>query len=269
MDLERVKAIEKEHFERKRDGEGPLPPVVVDQIRERELRPCYGGGSDRYSDNKMAFHEVIATGGGWEGKTVLDYGCGNGTWATYFALTGAAKVSGFDLAESGVRRGMDRVRTQGLEDKVELCVMDATNLTFPDAFFDVVIGTAVLHHVLKYPGVFEHLHRVMKPGAKAYFLENLADFPLFRLWWWLKGPVESGDVPIFSRDILDKSRSFSDVTIIGDDLLFSIKTFLCAPDMGRLRKVVLRSSKIADSFLFSAFPQLRRWGSFCYIELRK
>lgn len=86
------------------------------------------------------------------------------------------KVVGFDLAESGIRRGRKRIKVQGLTDKVELLVMDASNLGFPDNVFDMVIGTAVLHHVIKYPNVLEELHRIMKPGAKGYFLEGLADF---------------------------------------------------------------------------------------------
>ena len=269
MDLSRAKEIEKAHFEQKRDGAGPLPLVVVEEVQRRDLQPCFTTGSDRYSDNKMAFHRLIHREGGWEGKTVLDYACGNGLWATYFALTGARKVVGFDLAESGIRRGRERLAAQGLTGKVDLLVMDATDLTFADASFDMVVGTAVLHHVLKYPNVFEHLHRVMKPGAKAFFLENLADFPLFKLWWTLKGPVESGDIPLFAKDLRERTQMFSRTTITGDTLLFSAKTFLCRGNIGALTRALLRTCKAIDEAAFRVLPPLRAWGSFCYIVLEK
>ena len=44
--------------------------------------------------------------------------------------------------------------------------MDATALDFPDDTFDIVIGTTVLHHVIKYPGVFEELHRGHEAGRE-------------------------------------------------------------------------------------------------------
>ncbi|PKL50528.1 MAG: hypothetical protein CVV39_01330 [Planctomycetes bacterium HGW-Planctomycetes-1] len=270
MDIEKIKAVEKQFHEIYRDGSGPLEPVNVEQVRSTILSPCYENGNDRYSDNKKAFHDLILHDGGWRDKKVLlDYACGNGVWAIYFALTGTEKVIGFDIAESGIRRGNERVQSHGLADKVKLLTMDASKLEFPDNTFDMVIGTAVLHHVIKYPGVFEELYRVMKPGAKAYFLEGLADFPLWKLWWKIKGEVPSGDVPIFSKVIRGKAHMFSKIEITGDTFLFSAKTFLWKKNCGLLRKFILKILKRSDDFLFKICPFLRRWGSFSYIVFTK
>ena len=160
------KAAEKAFFEKYRADDPPLEPVDLVAIRRTKLAPCYTTGDDRYSDNKRAFHRLIERDGGWSDKYVLDYACGTGMWAIYFALTGAKRVVGFDLAESGVRSGQKLANRQGLRGKVRLLVGDATNLPFPNDHFDMAIGTAVIHHVIKYPGVFEELHRVLKPGAK-------------------------------------------------------------------------------------------------------
>jgi SAM-dependent methyltransferase len=203
-ETDRRKAAEKAFFEQYRTDDSPLSPVDVAEIQRTKLAPCHTTGDDRYSDNKRAFHQRILRDGGWENKYVLDYACGTGMWSIYFALTGARRVVGFDLAESGVRRGQELAQRQGLAGKVSLLVGDATRLPFPNDHFEIIIGTAVIHHVIKYPNVFEELHRVLKPGAKAYFLEGLADFPLFRLWWKLKGEVPQGDVPIFRRELLAK-----------------------------------------------------------------
>ena len=264
-----VKDREKRYHDEHYDGEGQLPDVVVAEVQRALLEPCYTTGSSKYSDNRQAFHEVIGGSAGWEGKHVLDYACGTGTWAVYYALTGAARVDGFDISETAIRRGRERVERQGLSRLVNLRVMDATRLEYADTTFETVIGVGVLHHVIKYPGIFEELHRVMEPGARAYFLEGLADFPLFRLWWRIKGEIPQGDVPIFSREVRDKARMFSDVAIHGDTFLYSAKTFLWKPGMGRGRRRVLRALSKADELLFWLCPVLRRCGSFSYIVLTK
>ena len=270
-ELDQVKKIEKEFHEQYRVdlAESSFFIVDVEEVRRTLLQPCYTTGNDRYSDNKMAFHQIIQRDGGWAEKVVLDYACGEGTWATYFALTGASKGIGFDLAESGVRLGCQRLVRQGLTDRVKLQVADATNLPYRDGLFDIVIGTAVIHHVIKYPNVFKELHRVMKPGAKAYFLEGLADFPLFRLWWAIRGDVPSGDVPIFAKEIRAKTGMFSTVQISGDTLVYSIKRLIHRQNMGPLRRFVLRASKKVDDALFVLCPALRRWGCFSYLVFTK
>jgi ubiquinone/menaquinone biosynthesis C-methylase UbiE len=267
-DIEKVKLKEKKYHEQFREG-GELPAVDVDEVRRTCLAPCYTTGSDRYSDNKMAFHRFIKERDSWENKYVLDYACGDGAWAAYFALTGARKVAGFDIGETGIRRGQKRIDKQGLNGKARLYPMDASKLKFHDNEFEMVIGHAVIHHVIKYPNVFEELHRVMKPGSKAFFLENLADFPFWKLHWKIKGEIPEGDVPIFSKEIRQKTRMFSAIEIKGDSFLFSLKHFLWKAEMGFLRKQGLRTLKLTDEILFASCPPLRHWGGFCYICLTK
>jgi len=267
--MDKVKKIEKDFHERLREGKHPLPPVKIDDIHRMYLQPSYTSGKDKYSDNKMAFHEIIYRDGGWKNKLTLDYGCGDGTWAVYFSLTGARKVIGFDLAEIGIRRGRDRIIRQGLSDKSYLLVGDASHLPFADDAFDIVIGTAVMHHVIKYPNIFNELYRVMKPKSKAYFLEGLADFFIWKIWWRLKGQVPQGDVPIFSEEIKYKSSMFSSMEIIGDTFLYSVKTFIWKPNMSKSRKKILNACKKIDCVMFKICPWLRKWGSFSYIILTK
>ena len=88
---------------------GQLPPVGVEETRRLFISPTWESGFDRYNDQRVDFHRRIAADGGVEGQVVLDYGCGDGYWALYLALVGARRVVGFDLAESGIRRGMRRV----------------------------------------------------------------------------------------------------------------------------------------------------------------
>ncbi len=264
--LDAVKQTEKDYHDAQYDSV-PLPLIDVETLRGTCLRPCCEGGVHHRTDNLATFHQIIC--GQWRDRIVLDYSCGNGGWAAYFALDGAKGVFGFDISESAIRRGRNRLEAQGLTDQVHLDVKDATDLDYRDDFFELTIGHGVLHHVIKYPRIAENLHRVMKPGGRAYFYENLADFPLFRLWWKIKGEVPEGDVPIFAKDVREKFSMFSKIEIIGDDFLFSIKRLLWKKEMGWIRRSVLRGAKKADQILFSMCPPLRRWGCSSYIVLTK
>ncbi|HET6762776.1 MAG TPA: class I SAM-dependent methyltransferase [Longimicrobiaceae bacterium] len=267
MSLDGVRAAEREYWDTIRAGQ-ELYEVDVERVRRELLAPCFTSGVDWYSDNKKAFHERFLQER-WKGKHVLDYGCGSGVWSAYFALTGAARVTGFDLSPVSVAMGQERVRRQGLQDRVRLMAMDATALGFSDDAFDLVIGHGVIHHVIKYPNIFEELWRVMAPGGRAYFSEGLADFPLWRLWWTLKGEVPDGDVPIFSREVREKAHMFSDVQIHGDNFVYSLKRLLWKRQPSAIRRGLLRACHLADEALFAAIPPLRRWGSYSYIVLVK
>jgi ubiquinone/menaquinone biosynthesis C-methylase UbiE len=255
-------------FWNKRRREKEIQYVAVNEVENIILSPCYESGNDRYSDNKKEFHEKYLQKQ-WKNKHVLDYACGYGNWAIYYALSGAEKVSGFDISEVSIKIGNDLVNKQGLKRKVNLSVMDASDLQYDDNVFDLIIGHGALHHVIKYPNIFEELYRVMKPGAKAYFLEGLADFPIWKLYWYMKGPVPDGDVPIFSKEIMQKAEMFSNVEINGDNFIYTIKTLLWKKNMGHFRRNILKYCKKIDEKLFYLFPKLRQWGSFSYIILQK
>ncbi len=239
------------------------------RYRDEQLTPCYAGTGDLYSENRQLFHQIIADDGGWAGKAVCDYCCGLGNWAVYYGLTGARSVTGFDMSARGIELGRDHVARQNLTDKVRLEIADATKLPFADGAFEIVIGHGVIHHTIKYPGIFENLHRVMAPGSRAYFLENLADFPLWQLWWRIKGEVPEGDVPIFSAEVREKAAMFRDVNIIGDSFVHAAKTVLYRPGMSDWRRAVLRRTHQADQWLFARYPSLRRFGSMSVIVLTK
>jgi len=192
--------------------------------------------------------------------------------AIYYALTGAKKVSGFDLSSVSVELGNDRIKKQKLDNLldnlVKLKAMDATKLNYEDNQFDLVIGHAVIHHVIKYPNIFEKLYRVMRPGAKAYFLEGLADFWIWKLHWIKMGEVEAGDVPIFSKEVRSKAAMFKTVNIIGDTLFYSLKAFWKRRP-GKTGVKLLRCLHKIDEKVFKVIPYTRKFGSFSYIELIK
>lgn len=123
------------------------------------------------------------------GKTLLDYGCGMGEEATYFAKLGA-NVTAIDASPVGIEITKERAAYNGLTDRVKAFVADATDTKFPNNSFDLVHGLGILHHVGLEKG-FAEVKRVLKPGGVAVFLE-----PIGNVRWiekckdWLHGRLE-------------------------------------------------------------------------------
>jgi ubiquinone/menaquinone biosynthesis C-methylase UbiE len=57
---------------------------------------------------------------------------------------------------------------------------DATNLPLEDAQFDSVFILGGIHHVNNRAGLFQSIHRILKPGGKFYWREPVDDFWLWR-----------------------------------------------------------------------------------------
>ena len=74
-----------------------------------------------------------------------------------------AEVTLFDLSQSTLRLGRDRLATKN--DNVELVAGDFHALPFTDNYFDVVYIFAALHHSKDFKQVLSETHRVMAPNG--------------------------------------------------------------------------------------------------------
>ena len=102
------------------------------------------------------------------GESVLDVGCGTGTLAIAAkARVGAAgSVHGIDPSTAMIARARNKASKAAAEVTFESGF--AESLPFPDARFDVVLSTAMLHHLprgARQQGVAE-MRRVLKPGGR-------------------------------------------------------------------------------------------------------
>jgi ubiquinone/menaquinone biosynthesis C-methylase UbiE len=268
MDLQEIKKREKAHHEEQRHGDRPIPPVSVAEVEDLWLRPSWKGATDRYNDSRREFFSFLLERESFEGSDILDYACGTGIWSLYYRLKGARSVVGFDLAENGVRRGMAAARLQNL-DNLQLMCADATRLPYRDGSFNLVIGLGVIHHVIKYPGIFPELFRIMAPGGRAYFVEGLADNPLWKLWWHIKGEVPEGDVPIFSREVREKAAQFETIEIHGFDFFHALSNLWFRLPNSTLRHSLAQITKSADDILFRVIPPARKWGAMSVLYFEK
>ncbi|HEX5044809.1 MAG TPA: class I SAM-dependent methyltransferase [Candidatus Polarisedimenticolaceae bacterium] len=98
------------------------------------------------------------------GKRVLDLGCGTGEYALWYAMHGAASVTGLDLSDGSLRLARER-QESGKIRNAEFHKMDLLNCDLPDDSFDYSFSVGVLHHTGDPFRGFQHLVRVTKPGG--------------------------------------------------------------------------------------------------------
>lgn len=140
------------------------------------------------------------------GRSVLDYGCGTGYHAFALADLGA-RVTGIDLSDVAIQQATERAGRERRED-VSFRVMNAEALDFDDDAFDLVSGTAILHH-LDLERAYAELARVMRPTGHAIFIEPLGHNPLINLYRKLTPDLRTVDEhPLLMKDLATADAYF-------------------------------------------------------------
>jgi SAM-dependent methyltransferase len=152
-------AIVETTSERKRDRLFRSVPLA-DVQAYWNARPCNVRHSRQPVGSREYFDEVearryfvephiprFAEFGRWEGKRVLEIGCGIGTDTINFARAGAT-VTAVDLSEESLALARQRAAVYGLEDNITFRAADAENLTavVPSEPYDLVYSFGVIHH---------------------------------------------------------------------------------------------------------------------------
>lgn len=147
-----------------------------------ELWPTY---SNRlFEDSVQLFYKRLDAVGfdrSWfEGKRVLDAGCGGGRNAIAMARYGA-DVVGVDISEAGLADA--RKRAEGLS-AVSFQEASLLDLPFDANHFDMIWCAGVLMHTVDPPRVLDELARVLQPGGLLYLLVYATEglrWPLIKL----------------------------------------------------------------------------------------
>jgi phosphatidylethanolamine/phosphatidyl-N-methylethanolamine N-methyltransferase len=96
------------------------------------------------------------------GQRVLEVGVGTGLSLPYYPA--ACHVTGIDISEAMLEQAHDRVERSG-RTGVDLRVMDARELGYPDATFDHVLAPYVISVVPEPQRVMAEITRVCRPGG--------------------------------------------------------------------------------------------------------
>jgi len=116
--------------------------------------------------------------------SVLDIGAGTGRSRQIY-IGVASRYVGVDIAEEAVACARRR------HPESEWVVADACDLAFPDAAFDVVAFSSVLHHIPRFDLALREAVRVLKPGGGVFAFDPNLLHPAMALFRWPKSPLYS------------------------------------------------------------------------------
>lgn len=156
-------------------------------------------------------------------RRVLEYGCGTGSFA--FSLSQHdAEVTGIDISEVAIKLAKAQARKVGSENP-NFLMMDAEDMQFEDSSFDIVCGTAILHH-LDVDKALREVARVLKPEGTAIFVEPLGHNPVINLFRKLTPSLRTKDEhPLVNRDFSLAKKFFYQA----DYRFFSLSSLLAVP----------------------------------------
>lgn len=201
------------------------------------------------------------------GKTVVDYGCGDGENCLVLATRGA-RVKAVDISPDLIEIAKRRIAVNGLESRVEFIVGSAYEIPVPDASVDVVFGIAILHH-LDLAQAAQEVWRILKPGGRAIFQEPTRNLKIIR---WIRSlvPYQAPDVSPYERPLTDSElEEFGARFSRYQSKPFTLVTTSLISLFGPLQRLLGERAQRADMVLLRRIRWLRNLAAVRVLELTK
>lgn len=209
---------------------------------------------------EYAFHLL----GDVRGKTILEYGCGDGLNTVVLAHRGA-KIVALDISAELLDVAHKRLEINDCQD-VELVIGSAHGLPLEDESVDVIFGMAILHH-LQLDLASREVWRVLKRGGRAIFEEPTRNSKLvakIRKLFPQRAEVSPFERPLTTKEMKDfaepcryQARTFQ--------FIFSSLASL----VPRWRGQAMDLSAQVDAYLLRLFPSLSYYGTVTVFQMVK
>ncbi len=116
-----------------------------------------------------------------QNATVLEIGIGTGLSLPLYRSD--LQITGIDISEKMLEKAEEQIIKNKLEERVQLKVMDAAHLEFPDNRFDFIVAMYVASVVPDVHAFLQELTRVAKPTAEIIFVNHFAsEHPVIRFF---------------------------------------------------------------------------------------
>lgn len=104
----------------------------------------------------------------FEGKEVLDMGCGAAGKSIYYASLGAKRVVGVDIVPHYEAEANGLAEKLGYADKFRFVLASADDLPFPDESFDTVIMNDFMEHISNPEAALLEARRLLKKDGRIF-----------------------------------------------------------------------------------------------------
>lgn len=161
-------------------------------------------------ESKELYRATIRTSAP-SGSRVLEYGCGDVTGNIPFYKLLNCEFYGIDISPEAIKKA--RTTAEDEDFSARYSVEDAESTNLPSDFFDLAMGSGILHH-LNIDRAMKELRRVTKQAGCCVFFEPLGHNPLINLFRSLTPKVRSSDEhPLREEDFETMARYFRRVEV--------------------------------------------------------
>ena len=139
---------------------------------------------------------------GSDARNVLDIATGTGDLAIMFAKEAIDKITGLDISPGMLEVGKQKIKDQGLEDKVEMILGDSERLPFKDGTFDAITEAFGVRNFEDLELGLEEIRRVLKPEGSLVVLETSqpSSFPVKQGFQFYSKYIIPSVGKLFSKD---------------------------------------------------------------------
>lgn len=250
--------------------------MTTDLCKRQQLEKDYhdnkyreGRGDQQNSGADAAYRFFWDLVGSVNGQRVLDFGCGNG-WVSLSLVKQGAEVYGIDISRELISSAKRLAERDQLVSSVHFEEMACEDLRFPDNYFDLVLGSAILHHT-DIERAARGISRVLNQGGRCVFIEPMNENFILRLWRkitpWRRSPTERA---LSQRDLGTICAAFSTTNLYFFNLT-SIVTegILIFFPKNRFISRVNEILEKFDSLLVKKIPSLGKYCAVVVLELYK
>lgn len=107
-----------------------------------------------------------------QNASVLELGVGTGLSLPFYRSD--LKITGIDISEKMLKKAEQRITEKKLTTNIELKIMDAAHLEFPDNHFDFIVAMYVASVVPDIDAFLKEISRVCKPTGEIIFVNHFA-----------------------------------------------------------------------------------------------
>ncbi|MDL2237116.1 class I SAM-dependent methyltransferase [Christensenellaceae bacterium OttesenSCG-928-K19] len=135
-------------------------PVFFDKYAQMERSQKGLAGAGEWHEFKKLLPD-------FNGKRVLDLGCGLGWHCVYAAQHGAARVVGTDISQKMLEEARCKSADAGVT--VEYLNIAIEDACFEEAAFDIVLSSLAFHYVASFAEICKNVYRLLSPGGDFVF----------------------------------------------------------------------------------------------------
>lgn len=192
--------------------------------------------------------------------SILDLGCGQG------ALVAALRSQGYDAygCDIAFSKASAFVADTDGENRLRALELHPYRLPFEDNYFDCVLSSQVLEHVMDYDSTFREIHRVLKPGgislhtfpSRYGLIEPHVEVPLasifqnrlwLQLWAWLG-----------IRNPFQRGKLASEVAQLNYDYLHAHTNYLTKAQIKQHASIFAKASFVESVFFLPGTQERQR-----------